>query len=122
MKCELVMVVPVAALLCAVSGYSSPRAFKECAKPTVTHQETNSVTISDLVHRMVQIAKDRYETGRIQAADKILQAALEIDAENPKARYYLRLVQETRRANQLRQRHARSRLWYPTIPPRPVDQ
>ena len=122
MKCELVMVVPLAALLYAVSGYSSPRGFKEWAKPTVTHQETNSVTISDLVHRMVQSAKDRYEAGRIEAADKLLQAALEIDAENAEARYYLRLVQESRRANQLRQTHARSRLWYPTLPPRRVDQ
>lgn len=71
----------------------------------------------ELAQRMVQVAKARYETGRIASAEKILHATLEIDPGSQAARYYLDLVQEAVQANK---DHIRE--WYPTNPPRPVHQ
>jgi Tfp pilus assembly protein PilF len=71
------------------------------------------------VHRLVQIARERFEAGNLKAADKILQAALEIEPRNNEAWYYSDLVQKAIRANENRKG---IRLWYPTVPPRPSRQ
>ena len=91
-------------------GRSSPDKAKQPDSATADH---------DLVHRLVQIARDKYEVGKLAAADKILKAALEIEPRNNEAWYYSDLLQKTI------QEHKNSKPicpWYPTIPPRPVNE
>jgi Tfp pilus assembly protein PilF len=98
-------------LLYVGSVYSSPRSandFTDCE-------------MKELALRMVQVAQARYETGRIESAEKILQATLEIDPESRVGRYYLGLIQETVEANKARKLEI-VQPWYPTNPPRPVSK
>ena len=98
--------------------YSDPKPLGRSSGQKVQQQD-GSKADHDLVHRLVQIARDRYEAGNFEAADKILRAALEIEPRNNEAWYYLSLLDETVRANK---NSKRVRRWYPTIPPRPVHE
>jgi len=104
-------------LLCAGTVYSDSNSLADVS----TSKAVRRVNKADdeLVHRLVQIARDRYETGNLKAADKILQAALEIEPRNNEAWYYKDLLQQAIRANKDRNI---VRPWYPTLPPRPVHE
>ena len=97
--------------------YSDPQPLGRLSDHKVTEERGRDD--GDVVHRLVQIARERYEAGNLKAAKKILQAALEIEPRNNEAWYYSDLIQEAIRANKNRKD---VRLWYPTVPPRPADQ
>jgi hypothetical protein len=92
--------------------FFAPKGFSPKSANDFTERE-----MKELGQRMVQVAKARYETGRIASAEQILQATLEIDPGSQAALYYMGLVQEAVQANK---NHIRE--WYPTNPPRPVHQ
>jgi len=57
------------------SVYSDPKLLGRSSDNKGTQEERREGD-GDLVHRLVQIARERYEAGNLKAADKILQAAL----------------------------------------------
>jgi Tfp pilus assembly protein PilF len=105
MTTKLIVAASLLTLLWIGSVYSSPKSAND-----FTERE-----MKELALRMVQVAKARYETGRIESAEKILQATLEIDPGSQAARYYLGLVQEAVKANK-----DYIREWFSTNPPRPA--
>jgi hypothetical protein len=109
MKTKLILVSVLLSLSCVGGLYSGPQSTGDSTRPEVR----------DLVHRMVQVAADRYRVGRLASADKILQACLEIEPGNAEACYYMRLVQASLKATK---EHPKVGLWYPTIPPRPASK
>jgi hypothetical protein len=97
--------------------YSDPKPLGPLSEHKAT--EERGKDHGALVHRLVQIARERFEAGNLKAADKILQAALEIEPTNNEAWYYSDLVQKAIRANENRKG---IRLWYPEVPPRASRQ
>ena len=109
MQPKLILTASLLVLFCVASVYSGPK----------TTGDSTGTDLKDLAHRMVQVARDRYETGRFESADKILQASLEIDPGNAEACYYLALVQK---AVEMNKNHHGAQPWYPTIPPGPAKK
>jgi Tfp pilus assembly protein PilF len=104
-------------LSCASIGYSDPKQLGASSSHQARQQDSKAD--HDLVHGMVQIAREKFEARNFKGADKILQAALEIEPRNNEAWYYSNLVQEALEANKHRKN---IRPWYPTNPPRPVHE
>ncbi len=94
--------------LAAVVGCSTPG-----SKPTFTDTPLPAATA-------VTDAKLFYEMGKLDLAKQKLLGVLQLDPDNPAARYYLDLVREAEFHNTLNQRNPGSRFWYPAVPPRPV--
>lgn len=117
MNSKLIAAFTILTVFWTGSVYSDPKPLGRLSDRKATEERGNDN--GDLVHRLVQVARARYEAGNLKAADKILQAALEIEPRNNEAWYYSDLVQKAIRANKNRKD---VRLWYPTVPPRPADQ
>ncbi|HZR21699.1 MAG TPA: hypothetical protein VFE51_30735 [Verrucomicrobiae bacterium] len=118
MNSKLIAAFSIFTFLWTSSVYSDPKPLGRSSDNKGT-QEERAKGDSDLVHRLVQIARERYKAGNLKAADKILQAALEVEPRNNEAWYYSDLVEKAIRANKSRKD---VRLWYPTVPPRPAGQ
>ena len=109
MKAKLIIIASFLALFCVFSVYSDPK----------DGNQSKSPSLKDLVQRMVEVARDRFHSGRLESAYKILQASLDIDPDNAEACYYLALVQKAMKANK---DNPGVQLWYPTIPPKPANK
>jgi len=70
------------------------------------------------VDRVVEAAAEELKCGQVGHAKRLLAIALAIVPENRKAQYYSSLVEE---CIYLPSKTA-VRPWYPTLPPRPVQQ
>ena len=80
----------------------------EWDKMDVADQELRTAAVED--------AKLLYERGKMDAAEKELRTVLEVDLNNPKARYYLTLVQRSRE----QQAQPPPRALHPTYPAKPI--
>ncbi len=60
---------------------------------------------------LLKIAEDYYKHGQLEFAERELRVVLKREPRNNEAWYYLHLVNDAR---------ANDRLWYPTLPPKPV--
>ena len=118
MNSKLIAALTIFTFLWTSSVYADPEPPGRSSDNKGTREERRKGD-GDLVHRLVQIARERYEAGNLKAADKILQAALEVEPRNKEAWYYSDLVQKATRANKNRRD---VRLWYPIVPPRPAGQ
>jgi hypothetical protein len=67
---------------------------------------------------MVEDARLLYEMGRLDDAQRKLQAVFEIEPDNQKAQYYLALVHRSQELSQNRQPQPRG--YYQTIPQQPI--
>ena|SRR5579864_3198240 len=117
MNSKIVPILTVLVFFWTSSVYSDPKPLGRLSSDKA-RQPDGATTDHDLVHRLVEIARDKFEAGKLAAADKILQAALEIEPRNNEVWYYSDLLQKTIRENK---NHKPIRPWYPTIPPRPVN-
>lgn len=109
MNSKLVPILTALVLFWTSSVYSDPKPLGRSRNEKARERE-GAATDHELVHRLVQIARDKYEAGKIGAADKILRAALEIEPRNNEAWYYSHLVQKTIQENKKRNP---IRPWYP---------
>jgi Tfp pilus assembly protein PilF len=66
----------------------------------------------------VNVAKEQYESGKIDAAKENLLAVLKADPKNQAAEYYLRLVEETQATRLANANQPQG--WYQTLPQQPV--
>ena len=71
--------------------------------------------------KIIRIARADFERGQFEEAERKLNLLLEIAPESRAARYYLKLIRDCRVAQSNRVRQNRDGLWYPMIPPRPVN-
>jgi Tfp pilus assembly protein PilF len=66
----------------------------------------------------VSIAKEQYESGKLETAKENLLAVLRTDPNNQAAQYYLHLVEETQAARL--ENTSQPQGWHQTIPQQPV--
>jgi hypothetical protein len=118
MNSKLLLIVSGLLIFWTSRVYSDPKPLGRSSNQK-QWQQNGTKAEDDLVHRLVQIAREKFEAGKFEAADKILRAALEIQPRNHEAWYYSDLLQKAIEANKDRRS---IRLWYPTIPPRPADK
>jgi hypothetical protein len=72
---------------------------------------------------LMTVAKQKYQKGELDAAERDLLCVLKADTRNREAHYYLHLVQQSKTKQKLElERLIRERdgLWHPTLPPKEV--
>ena len=68
----------------------------------------------------IEEARLLYESGKMDAAEKELNGVLAVEPKNPKANYYLAIVQQCRANLQEQQTKPNPFGYYPTYPPKPI--
>ncbi len=122
MRVRVILAVTVLALLwhsdgnCVATRKPAPSS-KDAA---AVERQRERIAKVRLIHDLVEIAMEKQRAGATDAAERILQAAVEIDPMNQEACSNLGLVQ---RAIQKKETFRDTlRPWYPTIPPRPARE
>ena len=99
-------------LLAAIAGCSAPSPKIASSQRPVSTASSTSATVED--------ARLLYEMGKLDDAQRKLEAALGIEPDNKKAQYYLYLVYQTRAKMQEAQDAPTPKGYYQTIPQQPV--
>lgn len=97
------------AILISVGGCSTP------SPKAVSRQQPDSAVTAAL-----RDAQELYESGKLDAAENELQKVLAVEPENPKAHYYLTLVQQCQAKRQNQPTEPKPFGYYPTFPPKPI--
>jgi Tfp pilus assembly protein PilF len=120
MKSKLITLMVLSAVLAAGSVQSRAKGPDHSSRPKSAPVNSDRIKEQNLARDMVQFARVRYEAGNFEAANKILQATLEIDPRCHAGWYYLHLVQKAMNTKKPSDNSVRP--WYPTMPPRPIRE
>jgi len=94
-------------------SFSTALYFSDCstAKPTQSQSQHFEAATGD-------IAKEQYESGKLETAKENLLAVLKADPKNQAAEYYLHLVEEAQSARLANASQPKG--WHQTIPQQPI--
>jgi hypothetical protein len=94
-------------LFCPALGLSLFLGVSSC-RPSPTHASRQP---QQPTTALLKVAEDDYKHGRLESAERELGVVLKREPRNNEAWYYLHSVNDAQ---------AKDRLWYPTLPPKPV--